>query len=69
MNPSRENIYYDKWRQDVTWPSGRISKNVLFIRATRENVEYYVPVYNDDLIEDAKDILAIKVNKHFEPLA
>jgi len=69
MNPSRENIYYDDWRQNIEWPSGRISENVLFIRARKENVEYYVPVFNDELIEDAKDILAVKVNNHFEPLA
>jgi hypothetical protein len=54
-------VEVDEWRQDIEWPDGSVSHNVLFIRATRGNVSYQAPIFTEVNKEDFTNLLIKRI--------
>ena len=59
-----DGVEYDSWRQDIKWSDGSISKNVLFVRARKDEIEFHAPVLVEANIADVKDLLGLMVENY-----
>ena len=59
-------VIIENWRTDIVWPNGEVSKDILFVRVSKDNVEYMAPVFNDDKIDvkEVEKLLTTMVESH-----